>query len=414
MRKTIISLALVLVLVLGVFGMPAGAETAGSIEFWNFFTGPDGENMKNLVDGFNATNPAFTINNVTMASGDLYTKIPTVVNSGKGIPDLCIVDVARIPMFQSQGLLKSVDALTAFQPELKKENYRDAVWNTGTIDGAQYSIPLDMGCIGLAYNKDLVDKYAPGVLDDNVVTVDELRAIIPVASADGIITIPASFFNYEIALSLAAQKGVYVFKEDGVTPNLDNPAFAEAYQLLKDIQAQGGGSVEGDDNLQLFINGEMVFCEDGVWDANAIRKNPDLNWGLTNSPAYSADKIANFSNSNQFVLLKSEERTEEKEKVIADFLNYVRENALEWARSGQVPASNAADGDDEFKAMKQYFFVSTPEIEASINFRSYKYGGILDDAVWGVHGEAIFGRMEVADMLAQAQQQTIDNIAQQQ
>ena len=413
MKKSIVSLALVLALALSMFGGVFASAETGTIEFWNFFTGPDGENMKNLVEGFNATNPAYKINNVTMASGDLYQKIPTVVNSGKGIPDLCIVDVARIPMFQSQGLLESVDVLATYQPEIKKENYRDAVWSTGTIDGVQYSIPLDMGVCGMAYNKDLVEKYAAGVLDDNVVTVDELMQIIPKASADGIITLPVSFFTYEIAIALAAQKGAYVFKDDGVTPNLDAPEFAEAYEVIKSIQEQGGGSVEGDDNLQMFINGQVIFCEDGVWDANAINKNAELNWGLTNSLAYSPEKIANFSNSNQFVLLKSEERTNEKEQVIASFLNYVRENALEWARSGQVPASNAADDNDEFKAMKQHFFVSSPEVQESINFRSYKYGGILDDAVWGVHSEAVFGRMPVADMLAQAQQQTIDNIAQQ-
>ena len=38
-----------------------------------------------------------------------------------------------------------------------------------------------MGVTGLVYNKDLVDKYAPGVLDDNVVTIDEIMEIIPKA-----------------------------------------------------------------------------------------------------------------------------------------------------------------------------------------------------------------------------------------
>lgn len=383
------------------------------IEFWNFFTGPDGNNMKKLIDDFNKTNPKYKINNITMAAGDMYQKIPTVVNSGKGVPDLCIVDVARVPMFQSQGILEPMDEILTREPEIKRENYREAVWNTGAIDGKQYSVPLDMGVTGLLYNKKLVEKYAPNVLDDNVVTVDEIMDIIPKAKADDIVTLPVSFFTYEMALSLATQKGGSLFNEAGITPNLNSAELKEAYQTLRDIQEAGGGSEDGDDNLQLFINNMSIFCHTGVWDYNSLMQAEDLDWGMTNTIAYSPDKIVNVSNSNQFVLLKSEARTEEKEIVIADFLDFIRENTMEWARSGQVPASNSADGEQEFQHMPGYFFVSSPEEQNSIAFRSFKYGGIVDDAIFASQNDAIYGSMSVDDFLNQAQQQSEDNIAQQ-
>ena len=412
----ILRAALALMLALAI--MPAATialgEDAPTIEFWNFFTGPDGANMNNLIEAFNATNPAYRINNVTMAGGDMYTKIPTVVNSGTGVPDLCIVDVSRIPMFQAQGLLESVEPIMAAKPEIKKENYRDAVWETGAIDGVQYAIPLDMGVTGLLYNKDLVAQYAPNVLDDNVVTVDEIMQIIPVASADGIITLPVSFFTYEQALSLAAQEGGYIFAKDGVTPTVNSPELVKAYQTLVDIQAAGGGAEDGDDVLQLFINNLSIFCHTGVWDYNALVQNPNLNWGMTNTLAYAADKVVNYANSNQFVLLKSEERSAEKLAVIADFLDFVRENTLEWARSGQVPASRGADGEAEFQERPAYFYVSSPEIEDTITFRSYRYGGLVDDAVWGIHMKAIWGEMTPQEVLDQAQKEAEDKIAQQQ
>ncbi|HIU76712.1 MAG TPA: extracellular solute-binding protein [Candidatus Pelethocola excrementipullorum] len=392
----------------------SAASDGKTIEFWNFFTGPDGENMNQMIQDFNSTNPAYKINNVTMAGGDMYQKIPTVVNSGKGVPDLCIVDVARIPMFEAQGLLEPMDYVLENKPEIKKENYRDAVWNTGTIDGTQYSIPLDMGVTGLLYNKNLVEKYAPNVLDDNVVTIDEIMEIIPEAKKDGIVTIPVSFFTYEMALSLAAQKGGYMFGEDELIPTTNTTQFKDAYQTLLDIQEAGGGSEDGDDNLQLFINNMSIFCHTGVWDYNALKQAEDLEWGMTNTIAYSADKVVNYSNSNQFVLFKSSERTDEKMEVIADFLDFVRENTMEWARSGQVPASRSADGEKEFQEMPGFFYVSSPEIEGTIAFKSYKYGGIVDDAFFETHMEAIWGRMSVDDMLAQVQKQAEDNIAQQQ
>lgn len=383
----------------------------GEIEFWNFFTGPDGENMQTLVDGFNATEPAYRIKNVTMNSGDLYQKIPTVVNSGKGIPDLTMVDVARVPMFQAQGLLESMEGILAQQTEIKKENYNEAVWNTGTYDGEQYSVPLDMGVIGVAYNKDLVEQYAPGVLDDNVITIDEIKEIIPKASEDGIVTIPVSFFGYEQALSLAKQEGAELFTDE-TTPNINSPEFTKAMQTLKEIVDLGGCSDEGEDNLQLFMAGEAIFCPDGVWDANALNAIEGLNWGITNSIVYNADTFYNFSNSNQFVMLKNDERSDEKEAVIGEFLEYVRQNTLEWAKSGQVPASNAANDEDEYKALNQHFFVSTPEESASIQFKNYKFTGYADDAINTVFGDILFGNIELEEGLAQAQKQAEDNIAQ--
>lgn len=381
------------------------------IEFWNFFTGPDGQNMQALIDGFNSTDPAFRVKNVTMNSGDLYTKIPTVVNSGKGIPDLTMVDVARVPMFQAQGLLEPMTGVLEQQPEIKKENYNEAVWNTGTYDGEQYSVPLDMGVIGVAYNKDLVDKYAPNVLDDNVITIDEIKEIIPKASEDGIVTIPVSFFGYEQALSLAKQEGAELFTDE-TTPNINGPEFTKAMQTLKEIVDLGGCSEEGEDNLQLFMAGEAIFCPDGVWDANALNAIEGLNWGITNSIAYNADTFYNFSNSNQFVMLKNDERSGEKEAVIGEFLEYVRQNTLEWARSGQVPASNAANEEEEYAAMNQHFFVSAPEESSSIQFKNYKYTGYADDAINTVFGDILFGNIELEEGLAQAQKQVEDNIAQ--
>ena len=43
----------------------------------------------------------------------------------------------------------------------------------------------------------------------------------------------------------------------------------------------GGGSMQGDDNLNLFINGMSIFVHTGVWDYNAINQAKNLNWGMT-------------------------------------------------------------------------------------------------------------------------------------
>lgn len=408
MKKRLVSILLAMGMLAG---MVIPAQAADEIVFWNFFTGPDGENMQNLIDGFNATEPAFKIKSTTMAGGDLSAKIPTVVNSGTGIPDLVTLDVANIALYQEQGLLEPVTALTEYQPELKKENYNAKVWEASFVDGEQYTIPLDMGVVCLVYNVDLLNKYAPNALDDDVITMDEIKEMIPAASADGIVTWPHYYFSNQIVASLLVQQGGTLFT-DVTTPNLTSPEMVQAVTSLKEIYDLGGSNVEGDDSFQTFLAGEAIFLPTGIWDKNALDKGSDFEWGLTNMPAYSADKFVNAANSNHLAMLKSEERSDEKEKVIADFLEYIRQNTLEWARSGMVPASVGANDEAEYQAMKQYFFVATPERADSIWFYTDLYNGYATGALGNVMADMLYGNISIEDGLNQAQKEAEDKIAQ--
>lgn len=400
------------VIVMAAAGL-GGCRESGEIEFWNLCTGPDGENMVALIDGFNATNPEYRVKNVTMEGGDLYTKIPTVVNSKKGIPDLALInDISRLRMFYEQGLLEPVDeTLTVHVPELSKDSYRAAAWEVGIWDQKQYSIPLDVGVTGIVYNKDLVDQYAPHALDDNVITVDEMMEILPKAKADGLRTHTPAFFPYEQMVSLAKQQGGELFDEND-NPTINTPAFRQALQTLKDIIDQGGGSDNGEDNLQLFMSKGSVFTHTGVWDKNSLNKAEDLNWGMCNTLAYDPAVYYNVSFTNQFIMLRDEKRSEEKEKVIAQFLDYIRVHSDVWARSGQVPASNAVDEMDEFKDMKQYLFIESPEEEKAIVINTFRYGGYASDAFGAVLNDVLYGNIGIGDALAQVQKEVEDKIAQ--
>jgi len=64
----------------------AGCGNANTITFWNPLTGDDGAYMDALVAEYNETDPEFPVESVITA--DMYTKIYTVMNSGKDIPVL--------------------------------------------------------------------------------------------------------------------------------------------------------------------------------------------------------------------------------------------------------------------------------------------------------------------------------------
>jgi len=98
LRKRILSFLMVLSLVGAVLaGCGGGKQSGGSdentssgvieLEFWNGFTGPDGEGMQKLVDQFNQEYAGkIRVKMQRLPWGEFYDKIVTAVASGKA-PD---------------------------------------------------------------------------------------------------------------------------------------------------------------------------------------------------------------------------------------------------------------------------------------------------------------------------------------
>ncbi|MFS0882629.1 extracellular solute-binding protein [Metabacillus niabensis] len=338
MKKTaVLMFTILLVFVMALSGCSSSSSSGSDsakkeIVYWNPFTGPDGENMKQIVNDYNKTNPEYKIKNVSITEGDMYTKIPTVVNSGKGIPDLTIVHAERIKQFVDSDMLTPYDDYLADYPELKAENYVPAGWNIGDLNGSRYSIPLDVHSFVMYYNKELLEKYAPTALDDNVVTFDEIREAGVKSRKDGITGFGFTWTR-PIFLSIYNQLGGDI-TNDGETPTLNTPEAKRTLELLKGLVDDKITNKDGEDPGQLFKSGKAIFYPEGIWMQNSLNEAKKLNWGLTNFAQVSPDKIVNWTSSHQFVMFKDENRSEEKAKGIMDFLDYVRQNSLPWAKAG--------------------------------------------------------------------------------
>ena len=351
MRKKVVTMfSVIIVLLIALSGCSSSTSSSSTakneIVYWNPFTGPDGENMKQIVNEYNKTNPKFKVKNVSIEADDMYKKIPTVVNSGKGIPDLTIVHAERIKQFVDNDLLTTYDDLLADHPEIKAENYVPAGWNIGDINGKRYSVPLDVHSFVMYYNKELLEKYAPNALDDKVVTFDEIREAGEKSKKDKITGIRITW-TLPIFLSIYNQLGGDI-TSDGETPTLDTPEAKEALQLLKGLIVDKIANKDGEDPGQLFKSGKAIFYPEGIWMQNSLKESKKLNWGLTNFPQISPNKIVNWTSSHQFVMFKDKNRSKEKTKGVMDFLDYVRENSLPWAQAGQNPAALATLENPEY------------------------------------------------------------------
>ncbi|VTR63247.1 maltose ABC transporter periplasmic protein [Actinobacillus pleuropneumoniae] len=281
-------IALLAVAVLG----GCGNGDKNTITFWTPLTGDDGAYMDQLVKDYNATDPEYKVKHVI--TSDMYTKISTVLNSGKGVPDLSIIHADRVPSFVKQGVLEPMTAVMQAQPELKEDNYLPQAWATGNVEGTQYTVPLDIHSNAMYYNKSLLKKYnVESFLDDDVVTIDEMLSLQGKLD-EGDYVVNDALLGWVVLAQIQNLGGD--IQQDG-KPAVNTEAMKQAFTEIKKIADAGLMTPFGEDGYLMFQAGNVLFSTDGTWSSTAHATVDGLDFGVTNIYSTSADKYTNRASS---------------------------------------------------------------------------------------------------------------------
>lgn len=382
-------------------------DDKNTITFWTPLTGEDGAYMDQLVKEYNATEPEIKLKHVI--TSDMYTKLSTVINSGKGVPDLAIIHADRVPGFVKQNVLEPMTSMLATQPEIKEENYLPQAWSTGTIEGTQYTVPLDIHSNAMYYNKDLLKKYnAESFLDDDIVTIDEMLSLQGKLD-EGDFVVNDALLGWVILGQLQNVGGDV--QKDG-KPALNTPEMKAAFENVKKIADAGLMTPFGEDGYLMFQSGNVLFSTDGTWSSTAHATVEGLNFGVTNVYSPTADKFTNRSSSHLFAMLNNEARTDEKEQGIGKFLEFIRQNSMEWAKAGQTVASKQVIESPEYKDYMQSFFTSNEKEIESLYIYTYEYYPYVAEAVDKYAADIVRGNVELDATLQTMQKEVEDKIAQ--
>lgn len=380
-------------------------DTDNELKFWTVFAGPDGNNMNKLVSDYNATNPTMKIVHVPMPENDLYGKIATVVNAGKGMPDFGVIHINRIGSFVKNDLIVPLDDYLVAQNAIKQENYLQVAWKGGDINGKQYSIPLDIHSFLLYYNEDLLQKYAPNVFDDGVLSFQEIAEVGKKASADNIGTIGLTWWRV-LFLSWYAQLGGKL-GDSNDAPSFNNEKAKQVLNQMKSLVASGLTQQEGEDSGQLFRSGNMIFWPEGSWMINSLKEIEELNFKTTYLPVFPPKIKKDWTSSHQMVIYK-QEMSDEKAQAILDFMAWIGDNSLEWANAGHVPANLKIKDTKEFSNMPQAFLADD---ENALSINRYKYYGYAAEALDKIIPDVSFGKISVEEALSKAEKEVNDRIA---
>jgi len=385
-------------------------DSAGKVtlEFWNGFTGPDGNDMKKIVDEFNQKNAGkIEVKTQTMKWDQFYDKIRTVVSSGNA-PDVAVMHLDQMPRMASKGLLTPLDELVK-DADLKKEDFIPQVWEAGLYEGKRYSVPLDVHPIALYYNVDLLKKEGiekpPATLEEFVKVA---KATTKDTDGDGKIDqwgfgMPTLWPSQLMFYSAIRQNGGESVSPDGTKALYNDEKGVKSLQTFVDFIYKDKISpekIQQDGEVTLFRQGKMAMTINGIWMINGFKEQQGLNFAAAPIPQFGEQK-ATWAGSHNFVIPKQKKEDKAKTEAAAEFIKYVTSNSMAWAKAGQIPAKNSVRDSADFKALKEQSAIAEQVPYLVFPPASPTYVDVWVPAEQGVN-KALLGQMQPKQALDEA------------
>jgi multiple sugar transport system substrate-binding protein len=330
---------------------PVVAQVFGSssakvkIRYWTILGSVDGIVMNDLVKKFSDDNADIAVESLQGLT-DFIQKMQASSISDTA-PDVAIVRHTYIGPFVDKNILSVIDPGELDTAGIKAADYDPTVWGFTQYQGKQYTVPLDIHCHAMLYNKK--------ILSDNGVqvpaTLDDWSAVVKKVTKDNIIGYNtfalgagAQEFMTWYIYSIWSQYGVKMISEDGTKAAFNNPDGIAAIKWMKDIQNTGNPNNVPTGDLQR--TGTVATWADGPWvstlffDKTKAPAADDID--VAPLPQKDPNKKAVWAQSHQFALPRQGTPDPEKRAAVFKFVLWMSQHSVDWAKAGQVPARNSA------------------------------------------------------------------------
>ena len=402
-KKKWLGIALTAALAIGsLAGCAGGKDTDKSdggngekITYWAPFSGADGPRMKTIVENYNKSQTKYQVDFQIVPQNDYYKTVDLAFSGQKSAPDVMIVHNDQLTNYADKNLLKDLTD-TVEKAGVKAEDYSETAWKAGDIGGKHYSIPLDIHPLVMYYNKDLFK--AAGLDPEKAPTnreefVAAAKKLTDSSKNQYGYVVPTLWPNQFIFPTILFQNGGELMK-DG-KPNYNSPEAVEALTFYRDLihkEKVSPANVQQDGEVTLFLQGKNAMHLNGPWMMEQWDK-AGINYGVAEVPQLGTKQQAVYANGHNFVI-PATVTDSKKLDGISDFLKFVAANTMEWAKSGQAPASKAIyEQSEEFKSMKQQPIVAK-EFEYAKFAPSVANWGQLSEPLWAEVNLVLLGQKD--------------------
>lgn len=307
-----------------------------TLQFWNVFTGSDGDILRGIVDNYNKTNTDnIEIQMDIMPNDQLQQKLPAAIATGTA-PDFVLFGVENIAPYVSNDSLEDISDFWDVTG-VDKSNFLENVLELSHVDGKLYGTPMQYNVSYLYWNKDLFEaagldpEKAPATLDEMTEYAEKLT--------------DTSKNQYGLALPTSVTYMQFLWANGGDADdpqtntnlldseeNLGTLTWLQDLMVNKKVSPENITGPEADTMLQA---GQIAMYMSGPWQINGLREQ-GINFGIAPCPAGSAGAFSPAGGCS-YVIPKG---TEESHKQAAyKFMQYwLTDDVLkEWSQKNGFP-----------------------------------------------------------------------------
>lgn len=323
-----------------------GSDTAKTkIRYWTILGSVDGIVMNDLVKKFSAENPDIAVESLQGLT-DFIQKIQAASISGTA-PDVALIRHTYIGPFVDKNILSTLSTDELAKVGVKAEDYDPTVWNFTKYKDNQYTVPLDIHCHAMVYNKKLLSDaglQVPATLTDWTSAVEKVTkgdnlGYNTFALGNG----AAEYMTWYI-FGIWSQYGVKMLSDDGTKAAFNTPDGIAAIKWMQEIQNKGNPKNVPTGDLQR--TGKVLSWGDGPWistlyfDKTKAPAADDID--VAPLPQKDPNKKAVWGQSHQFSLPNQGSPDPERRLAALKFVLWMSQHSVDWAKAGQVPARNSA------------------------------------------------------------------------
>lgn len=329
--------------------LPAECKNV-QLQYWTPFTGPDGPFMQQLVDKFNESHPNIKVTHTIQA--EYSTQLGTAAASDT-LPDVAIINEDQVATQAFRNVIRPMDE-AAKLAGVDKSDFPAVAWRAGQVAGKTYAVPLSFVAMTMYYNEDLLKQAGISAPPKNDAEFQKAAAAMTTGNNNGFV-ITTGFPVQQIFQMLLHQYGGQEFSEDGTKATWNSDAGVKALQWMKDAQKKySPPNLEVDADLNAFKAGSAGIIWNGIWQApNLTGKAVDFAGKATAVPQIGPNPAVWAGGPLLALPVHKRGNDTCKNAAAGIFIRYLLDNSVEWAKAGNIPASNKARNSAEFKALPQ-------------------------------------------------------------
>ena len=318
----------------------AAGETASgekiTLQFWNVFTGSDGDILREIVDNYNKTNTDnIEIQMDIMPNDQLQQKLPAAIATNTA-PDFVLFGVENIAPYVSNDSLEDISDFWDVTG-VDKSNILENVLELSHVDGKLYGAPMQYNVSYLYWNKDL---FREAGLDPEKApaTLDELAEY-----AVQLTNPEKNQFGLALPTSVTYMQFLWANGGDADDPDtntnlLDSEENVKTLEWLQDLTVNkkvSPSNITGPEADTMLQAGQIAMYMSGPWQINGLRAQ-GIDFGIAPCVAGSAGAFSPAGGCS-YVIPKG---TDESHKLAAyKFMQYwLTDDVLkEWSQRNGFP-----------------------------------------------------------------------------